>query len=120
MLFLHFNDVLPDARPDSKAAYGKWETKTIKDKFTRAAELSQVEDRSEKLLDRYENPPPLLPVVVDLKNLAIEEADIIEATTKRAPSTDMAGISGKRVQVVKKQINWENKTLSWELLAVEG
>ena len=111
---------MPDARPDSKADYGKYETKTIIDKWTRSAELSQVEDRSEKLLDQFEDPPPLLPVVVDLKNLAIEEGDIIEATTKRAPSIDMTGITAKRVQVVKKQINWQGKTLSWELLAVEG
>ena len=79
-----------------------------------------MEDRSTKLLDRYENPPPLLPVMVDLKNLAIEEGDIIDVTTKRAPSTDMAGISGVRFQLVKKQINWQKKTLSWELLAVVG
>jgi len=115
-----FNAVLPATRPDSKADYGKWETETVKDKWTQAAQLSQVEDRSIKLLDRYENPPPLLPVVVDLKNLAIEEGDIIDVTTKRAPSTDMTGISAVNFQVVKKQINWQKKTLNWELLAVVG
>ena len=59
-----------------------------------------MEDRSIKLLDRYEDPPPLLPVMVDLKNLVIEEGDIIDVTTKRAPSTDMTGISAVRFQLV--------------------
>ena len=115
-----FNAVLPDARSDSKDDYGKFETETVKDKWTKADELAQVEDRSIKLLDRYENPPPLLPGMVDLKNLAIEEGDIIDVTTKRAPSTDMTGISVVRFQLVKKQINWQAKKLNWELLAVEG
>lgn len=115
-----FNDVLADTRAGSKADYGKWETETIKDKWTKSAQITQIQDRSTKLLDRYEDPPPLLPVTVDLKNLAIEEGDIIEVTTKRAPSTDMSGISAKRFQVVKRQINWQKKTLDWELLAVTG
>ena len=115
-----FNEVFADLRTDSKDNYGKFETKVLKDKWTPSAQLFQVEDRATKLLDRYENPPPLIPAVVDLKNLAVEEGDIINVTTKRAPSVDMAGISAVPFQLVKKQINWGNKTLSWELLAVKG
>ena len=115
-----FDAVFPDVRSDSRDDYGKFETKVIKDKWTGSAQLSQVQDRATKLLDRYENPPPLMPGVMDLKNLAIEEGDIINVTTKRAPSTDMTGISDVPFQLVKKQINWQGKRLSWELLAVTG
>ncbi len=115
-----FDAVIPGTRPLSKADYGKWETETIKDKWTPVAASSQVQDRITKLLDRYEDPPPRMPATVDLKEMATEEGDIVNITTKRAPSTNMLGILDVRFQVVKKTIDWQGKKLNLELLAVTG
>ncbi len=102
----------------SQANWGETRTKEIKDKWTLAAQLSQVEILRTNILTRYANPPEIVPWKTDRRYIYVEAGDIVVITTERAPSSDMKGISGKRFQVVKRNLDFNNDTIQFELLRV--
>ncbi len=63
--------------------------KELKDKWTRTAQISQVQNRGMKLLTRYANPPEKLSVSTDMRFFELEVGDIVNVTTERAPTADL-------------------------------
>ena len=84
--------------------------KTLKDKWTRSTEATQVTTRVAVTLDRYKDPRSLLSVSLSGKWIALETGDIVNITTKRYPSTDFAGCTDKPFQIVKMTPNWLKKS----------
>lgn len=63
--------------------------KAVKDSWTQAAELSQIQDRGNIVVARYGNPAEKLSVSVDMRFFELETGDVVNVTTKRAPSPDL-------------------------------
>jgi N-acetylneuraminic acid mutarotase len=110
----HAWDLSGDAT--SKANWGETAAEEIKDKWTRIAQSSQVAVRSTILLNRYANPPEKIPCTIDMRFMEIETGDIVNATTLRAPSSDMGGITNKAFQVIQKTPDFNKDRLNLVLL----
>jgi hypothetical protein len=63
--------------------------KSVKDPWTQAAQLSQIQDRGNMVVARYGSPAEKLSVSVDMRFFELETGDIVNVTTERAPSPDL-------------------------------
>ena len=110
--------VAPDAT--SQANWNELRIKEIKDKWTRPSETSQVQDLESKVLARFANPPSVLSCEVARSRIYLEVGDIVTVTTKKAPSTDMGGISNARYQIINRNLDFKRDAIRLKLLAVSG
>ncbi len=108
----------PDAA--SQANWNELRIKEIKDKWTRPTETGQVQDLESKILTRFANPPSVLSCEVARSRIYLEVGDIVTVTTKKAPSTDMGGITNERYQVINRNLDFKKDTIRLKLLAVTG
>lgn len=67
----------------SLANWGLTEIKQLKDKWTLAAQTSQIETVRDNLQNRYKDPPQLVSAVVDSKNSDLEVGDVVSAAHTR-------------------------------------
>lgn len=102
----------------SQTNWSELRLKEIKDKWTLAADVSQIQDLEGKILARYANPPAIIPGDVSRSKIALEVGDIVAITTKKAPSTDMNGISNVKFQIVNRNLDHKRDTIRLKLLRV--
>lgn len=110
--------VAPDAT--SQANWNELRIKEIKDKWTRPTETGQVQDLESKILARFADPPSILSCEVARSRIYLEVGDIVTVTTKKAPSTDMGGITNERYQVINRNLDFKKDIIRLQLLAVAG
>ncbi len=110
--------VAPDAA--SQTNWNELRIKEIKDKWTQPTETSQVQDLESKVLARFANPPSILSCEVVRSRIYLEVGDIVTVTTKKAPSTDMVGISNERYQIINRNLDFKKDAIRLKLLAVAG
>lgn len=102
----------------SQTNWNEMKLKEIKDKWTLAADVAQIQDLEGKILARYANPPAIIPGDVSRSKIALEVGDIVAVTTKKAPSIDMNGISNVKFQVVNRNLDHKRDTIKLKLLRV--
>lgn len=110
--------VAPDAT--SQTNWNELRIKEIKDKWTRPAESSQVQDLETKILTRFANPASVISCEVARSRIYLEVGDIVTVTTKKAPSTDMGGISNEYYQIINRNLDFKRDVIRLKLLAVAG
>jgi len=89
-----------------------------RDKWTRASESAQITTLAGNIRNRYKNPPPMIAVTLDRRMIHLETADMVNVTTRRAPSIDMSGITNEKYQIVKRDLNIKKDTIKLQLLKV--
>jgi hypothetical protein len=67
-------------------------------------------------LTRYANPADVLEATAPLRLLAYELGDLVTVTTKRAPSSDMNGITNVTYQIVQREVDYPNSRMKFTLL----
>jgi hypothetical protein len=92
--------------------------KTVKDKWTLAAQGSQIIDLQTNILARFANKPALIKTSLDRRWIDLEAGDIVDVTTQRAPSLDMTGISEVPFQIINRTLNHGKDTIDITLLEV--
>jgi len=95
----------------SQANWGEIKTKEILDKWTLTAQGSQPTDLTTGIIARYKNIPNGFEFELDRRFIFLETGDPINITTKRAPSTDMLGISNVKYQIVNRNLDPKNDTI---------
>jgi hypothetical protein len=84
-------DYLASSAVTDETSIENWDevaVKQAKDKWTQAAQLSQMQDRGQKMVTRYADPAEKLIVSTDMRFFELEAGDIVNVTTTRAPSAD--------------------------------
>ncbi len=102
----------------SHADWAEIKTKEIKDKWTRATESAQIAALRGAILTRYANPRPIVSLQTDRSKIHLELGDVVTLTTKRAPSTDLSGVTDMRFQIIGKNLDFMKDVISFKLLAV--
>lgn len=102
----------------SQTNWNELRLKEIKDKWTLAADVSQIQALEGKILARYANPPAIIPGDVSRSKINLEVGDIVTVTTKKAPSTDMNGISNVKFQVFNRNLDHKRDMIRLKLLRV--
>lgn len=100
----------------SQANWRETTSQELKDKWTPITQTAQISDFLDKIMKRYADPPSILYADVDLRKMALEVGDIVTVTTSRAPSTDMAGISNIKFQIVNRNLDYSKRILSLTML----
>jgi|GEM_PF-3324194 len=113
-----FNELDAHVRTTSRDNWQEKAYKIIKDKWTDVLDASQVIARREVILDRYEDPPPIIMVSIAAKWIALENADFIDLTTRNYPSTTFTGCTDKKFQIVKLTPDWLKSRISLIVLEV--
>lgn len=104
----------------SQADWDEDGDKTIKDKWTQITEGAQVTDFLNKVIKRYGGIPSVYTAEAGLQKMALEAGDIVTLTTKRAPSSDMQGISNVKFQVMSRDLDFVKSRVKLILLEVES
>ncbi len=102
----------------SQADWAEIKTKEIKDKWTRTTESGQIAALRDVILGRYANPRPMVSLQTDRSKIYLELGDVVTLTTKRAPSTDLSGVSEMRFQIINRNLDFMKDVISFKLLAV--
>ena len=90
----------------------------LKDKWTRAAELSQITDLRVKILEQFGRMPSGVDIVSDVKDIAIEAGDQVLVSTRKAPGSGGAGITDVRFLIISKNLDFEGSKVVFEGLRV--
>lgn len=102
----------------SQADWGEIKTKEIKDKWTRTADSAQIAALRDAILNRFANPRPVVSLQTDRSKIYLELGDVVTLTTKRAPSTDLSGVTDMRFQIIGRNLDFMKDVISFKLLAV--
>ncbi len=113
-----FGNISINTNPTSQSNWGEAKNRDFKDKWTRPTESSQVTDLSNKIMARYADPPPIINAEVDRSKIYLETGDIVTVSTRRAPSSDMNGISNVKYQIVNRTLDFKNDWIKLKLLRV--
>lgn len=100
----------------SKANWDETKAKEMKDKWTKATESAQVTDLAGKIMARYANPPAIINAEMDRRFIALEVGDMVTVTTKRAPSSDMSGITNEKYQIINRNLDFKSDWIKLKLL----
>jgi hypothetical protein len=100
----------------SQSNWGETKTEEIKDYWTRTAQASQVADLSNMLIARFKDIPDILTFELDIRFMALEVGDLVNITTKHAPSSDLNGISNVKYQIVNRDLDFKKDRLKLKAL----
>jgi hypothetical protein len=104
---------------DGASQFNNAEKKTFefKDYWTLTdEEVAQVYPVAGAVLERYAAIPDRFEFDLDLRFIDLELADMINMTTRKAPSTDLAGITAVKYQIVKKNLDFQKSSIKLEVL----
>ncbi len=112
----NFTDIRIGEDLASKSNYNELASKTIKDKWTRTAQSSQIDDLISQILTRYATPPEAIELRTDASLIAYEVGDLVDLSIRRAPSSDMLGVQNLKMQVVRRDMNFKKNSITFGLL----
>ena len=115
-----YSDVDISARTTSQTNHNEIATYELKDNWTRTAEkaVQITNGLATDILDRFEDMPAILNVIVDRKKIYYEPGDIVKVTTLHAPSSDGNGIEDVKFQIVNKNLDFLRDRISLRILEV--
>ena len=90
----------------------------LKDKWTRAAEASQISGLETKIFDQFSEMPSMVRIECDIKDIAYEAGDQVLVTTANAPGSGGAGIVDVRFLLISKNLNFLGSKIVFEALRV--
>lgn len=90
----------------------------LKDKWTLTADTAQITDLQDNILDRFADKPAIITTSLDRRYIYLEAGDIVDITTKRAPSSDMMGISAVKFQIINRVVDHGGDSINLTLLEV--
>lgn len=91
---------------------------SLKDKWTRAAEVAQITALGVDILDQFDGMPSIVDIETDVRDIAVEAGDQVLVTTKEAPGGTGEGIAGVRFLITSKNLDFEGSSISFEALRV--
>ncbi len=105
---------------DSSSITNNDEVKTweFEDKWTLVAQVAQVQALKTNILARYAAPPAKITGTLDRKKMYFEVGDMVNLTTTQAPSTDLAGITDTKFQIIEKNFNQNSDKIKFVFLEV--
>ena len=97
--------------------WGEQKVFEFKDYWTlTAGDSAQIQPVASDMLERYAAVPDILAFQLDLRFIELECADMVNITTKIAPSTDLAGISNVKYQITRKDLDFIKNQIKLEVL----
>jgi len=78
----------------------------LKDKWTLAAQASQISDLETKILAQFDNMPATVTITCDAKDIAYEAGDMANVTTLEAPGSGGAGITDEKYLITSKNLDF--------------
>jgi len=112
----NFTDIRIGEDLASKSNYNELASKTIKDKWTRTAQSSQIDDLINQILTRYATPPEAIELRTDASLIAYEVGDLVDLSIRMAPSSDMLGVQNLKMQIVRRDMNFKKNSITFGLL----
>lgn len=96
----------------SQTNWNELRLKDFKDKWTRTAQVAQVQDRETKIMARFANPPAIINGTIHRSHIAAEVGDMFSVTTVHAP----APITAAKYQLINKNLDYGSDTIKIKLL----
>lgn len=90
----------------------------LKDKWTRAAEASQISGLETKIFDQFSEMPSIVSIECDIKDIAYEAGDQVLVSTANAPGSGGAGITDVRFLLISKNLDFIGSKIIFEALEV--
>jgi hypothetical protein len=90
----------------SQAKFQEIAPHSLKDKWTRAAEATQISALETKILDQFDDMPSEVEVISDAKDIAYEVGDMMDITTLEAPGNNGTGIVDEKYLIVSKNLDF--------------
>lgn len=88
------------------------------DKWTQAAESSQISELEIKILEQFDTMPAKVTVTCDVNQIAIEAGDMVNVTTVNAPGSGGAGIIDEKYLITSKNLDFLGDKIVFEGLKV--
>jgi hypothetical protein len=101
----------------SQFHWGEKKSFEFKDYWTLTdQETGQVTPVASAILERFSSVPDVISFSLDLRFIALEVGDMVDLTTKIAPSTDLSGISAIKYQITRKDLDFQKSRIKLEVL----
>ena len=88
------------------------------DKWTQAAEASQISELETKILDQFDRMPSKVRITCDAKDIAYEAGDMVNVTTVNAPGSGGVGITDEKYLLTSKNLDFLGDKIVFEGLKV--
>lgn len=117
--YADYADITIDFDATSQSDWGEIATYEIKDKWTYSGDDTQIDTLTAAVLDRFKDIPCMFKMTTDIKFWWLEVGDMVNITSARAPSSDYAGFTSKKFEIVGKNANFLSKSdITFQLLEV--
>ena len=113
-----FSEYDPGDNTASQIKFKAIEPFSLKDKWTRTAEASQISGLETKILDQFDDMPPAVIISCDAKDIAYEVGDMALVTTLNAPGNNGTGISDEKYLIASKNLDFLGDKIIFNALKV--